>query len=91
MASRLFLSSPRGLAALLVAAGNGGSAVASVGDPGARAIYLDRCSRCHEPFDPSYAPASQWPMFVARYGPRAGLVGHDRDRVLAWLQANSGR
>lgn len=59
-------------------------------DPGARTIYLDRCSQCHEAFDPTYASAAQWPMFVARYGPRAGLYGRDRTRVLAWLQAHAG-
>ena len=60
-------------------------------DPGARAIYLTRCGQCHEPFDPGYATAAEWPMFVARYGPRAGLAGRERDRVLSWLQANAGR
>ena len=58
-------------------------------DPQARALYLNHCSRCHAPFDPRAIPAGQWPMYVAKYGPRAGLFGADRARVLAWLQANA--
>ena len=58
-------------------------------DDGARAIYLDRCSRCHEAFPPSHATPAQWPIFVRKYGPRAGLFGEERERVIRWLQANS--
>jgi hypothetical protein len=57
-------------------------------DSGARALYMDHCSRCHAPFDPSAVTAAQWPMYVAKYGPRAGLFGANRERVLRWLQAN---
>jgi hypothetical protein len=58
-------------------------------DPGARTLYLDRCSRCHEPFPPGHATPAQWPTYVRKYGPRAGLFGEDRERVLRWLQAQS--
>ena len=58
-------------------------------DDGARAVYLARCSACHEPFAPTHVSASQWPFYVAKYGPRAGLFGDERARVLAWLQAHS--
>ena len=58
-------------------------------DEGARSIYLARCSACHEPFPPTHASPAEWPMFVRKYGPRAGLFGADRERVTRWLQANS--
>jgi len=58
-------------------------------DPQARALYMNHCGRCHAPFDPRAVAASQWPMYVKKYAPRAGLFGADRDRVLAWLQANA--
>jgi hypothetical protein len=58
-------------------------------DDGAKAIYLARCSACHEPFAPTHVSAGEWPTYVAKYGPRAGLFGQERARVLAWLQAAS--
>jgi hypothetical protein len=58
-------------------------------DVAARASYESRCGRCHAPFSPRHAAAEEWPAFVRKYGPRAGLFGAERDRVLAWLQANS--
>jgi len=60
------------------------------GDPEARALYLDRCGRCHDPFPPSHAPAKAWPRLVAKYGPRAQLFGDERARVLAWLKTQAG-
>ena len=58
-------------------------------DDGAGAIYRERCSKCHEPFPPTHASAGEWPVFVRKYGPRAGLFGEERERVLRWLQANA--
>lgn len=58
-------------------------------DDGARTIYLTRCGRCHEPFSPRRASAGEWPGIVRKMGPRAGLFGEERDRVLRWLQANA--
>jgi hypothetical protein len=58
-------------------------------DDGARGIYLARCSTCHEPFAPTHVSAAEWPYYVNKYGPRAGLFGQERARVLAWLQANT--
>jgi cytochrome c553 len=58
-------------------------------DPGARALYMDRCGRCHEPWPTTHVTAAEWPRYVARYGPEAGLFGADRARVLRWLQAHA--
>jgi len=58
-------------------------------DTGARELYLNHCSRCHAPFAPNTVSAGDWPRYVQRYAPRAGLWGEDRKRVLRWLQANA--
>jgi hypothetical protein len=58
-------------------------------DDGARTLYLSKCGQCHAPWPATHATAAQWPGFVAKYGPRAGLFGADRERVLRWLQANA--
>lgn len=67
------------------------AAVGASSDAGAAALYAERCGRCHAPYPPSHAPASRWPALVARYGPRAGLFGEERARVLDWLMASAGR
>jgi hypothetical protein len=61
------------------------------GDPATRALYEDKCGQCHAPIPPTFATAEDWPVFVRRYGPRAGLFGAERARVLAWLQGNAAR
>ncbi|MDJ0976220.1 MAG: hypothetical protein QNJ98_17300 [Planctomycetota bacterium] len=58
-------------------------------DAGARTIYLRKCSQCHDPFHPTDLPAEAWPAAVTKYGPRAGLFGAERTRVLNWLMANA--
>ncbi len=58
-------------------------------DSEAAQMYVTRCGKCHVPYPPTQVPAARWPFFVAKYGPRAGLFGADRERVLAWLMANA--
>ena len=58
-------------------------------DTGARDLYRNHCARCHEPIPPASMAAADWPRFVRHYGPRAGLFGADRARVLRWLQAHA--
>ena len=58
-------------------------------DTRAHELYLNHCSRCHAPFAPNTVSAGDWPRYVQRYAPRAGLFGEDRTRVLRWLQANA--
>lgn len=61
----------------------------SSADPATERLYVTRCGRCHVPHPPSSHTAGDWPFYVNRYGPRAGLFGEERRRVLAWLQANA--
>jgi hypothetical protein len=61
----------------------------TVDDGGMRSLYVSRCAGCHEPYDPASASAGEWPGILRRMAPRAGLFGAERDRLLAWLQANA--
>jgi len=58
-------------------------------DPAIEALYHAKCGRCHVPFSPTQFSAGEWPWFVNKYAPRAGLFGAEREQVLAWLQANA--
>ena len=59
-------------------------------DPRAAGIYAQRCGTCHELFHPTDYSAAEWPTYVNKYAPRAGLYGTERAMVLRWLQANAG-
>ncbi|CAG0947845.1 hypothetical protein ANRL1_04619 [Anaerolineae bacterium] len=52
-----------------------------------RTMYARKCGRCHELFDPAEYAAREWPGYVKRYGPRAGLKIEDRGAVTEYLQA----
>jgi hypothetical protein len=69
------------------AGGSGGGTAAA--DPAAESLYYTRCSQCHEAYPPQAFSAGEWPLYVDRYGPRAGLYGAERASVLRWLQANA--
>jgi len=71
------------------AGGAGVTPATAEADEGARRLYLNHCGRCHQPFAPAARRAADWPRYVRRYAPRAGLFGADRARVLAWLQAHA--
>ena len=58
-------------------------------DSATEALYLARCGRCHVAHQPTAYSAGAWPFYVHKYGPRAGLFGEERERVLAWLQARA--
>ena len=58
-------------------------------DPATETLYLSKCGRCHVAHQPSRYAAGAWPFYVHKYGPRAGLFGEERMRVLEWLQANA--
>lgn len=67
-----------------------GSVPSATLDPGAGRLYAQRCAQCHDLVSPRAHPPGAWPALVDRYGPRAGLFGTDRQRVLRWLQAQAG-
>ena len=71
------------------AGGAGGADPAD--DPRASALYHTRCAQCHEAYPPEAFAPGEWPLYVDRYGPRAGLYGAERASVLHWLQANAAR
>jgi hypothetical protein len=66
-----------------------GEARPMVADDGTHALYVARCGVCHVAYDPRSVSAEEWPGVVRRMAPRAGLFGAERDRLLAWLQANA--
>lgn len=66
-----------------------GEAESNADDAETVRIYINRCGRCHIPYPPTHVPAARWPFFVAKYAPRAGLFGEERERVLTWLMANA--
>lgn len=89
MSRRNLLALPGGLlvAALL-------AACASV-DPGgpvdAETVYRARCALCHPPWAPTDFSPAEWPRYVRKYAPRAGLTPGERDAVLAYLVREAGR
>lgn len=71
---------------LAACAGPGGPITAE----GAAQIYRTRCALCHPAWTPSeYAP-DEWPFWVNKYAPRAGLTPDERDAVLAYLVREAG-
>ncbi len=69
------------------------AACASVGPPGpvdAGAVYAARCAMCHPPWSPRAFSAEEWPKYVRKYAPRAGLTRAERDAVLAYLVREAG-
>ncbi len=54
-----------------------------------RGLFLSRCGRCHEPPSPRAASREEWRGILAKMGPRAGVFGEERERVLRWLEAGA--
>ena len=69
------------LAALLAAC----ATVDSSGPVDAEAVYRSRCALCHPPWDPKDFSPAEWPRYLKKYAPRAGLTRAERDAVLAYL------
>lgn len=82
---------PRILTALLAASAL--AACASVGPAGpvdAEAVYAARCAMCHPPWSPKSFGPEEWPKYVRKYAPRAGLTPAERDAVLSYLVREAG-
>jgi len=56
-----------------------------------RALYAQRCSRCHELFDPSIHAASHWEASVHEMNRRAGLNDAEERLVVQYLVAVASR
>lgn len=77
------------LAAALAACASAGPA----GPPGpvdAAKVYRARCALCHPPWHPTDFTPAEWPRYVRKYAPRAGLTPDERDAVLAYLVREAG-
>ena len=72
--------------ALAACAGPGGPVTAE----GAAQLYRTRCALCHPPWSPSMHAPADWPYWVDKYAPRAGLTPAERDAVLAYLVREAG-
>jgi hypothetical protein len=57
----------------------------------APAVYRARCALCHPPWSPTDFAAAEWPRYVRKYAPRAGLTQAERDAVLAYLVREAER
>jgi hypothetical protein len=56
-----------------------------------RELYVARCSGCHPLHPPATQPAARWAALVDEMAPRARLSAAERDLVLRYLTAASGR
>ena len=57
----------------------------------AEAVYRARCALCHPPWAPTHLAPAEWPRYVRKYAPRAGLTPAERDAVLAYLVREAAR
>ena len=78
------------LAAALAACAASGSA-GRAGPADAASIYRARCSLCHAPWRPTDFSPAEWPRFVRKYAPRAGLTPDERAAVLDYLVREAAR
>ena len=80
------------LAGLALAAGLAACAAPRAPGPAdAASIYRARCSLCHAPWRPTDFSPAEWPRFVRKYAPRAGLTPDERDAVLGYLVREAAR
>ena len=86
MKSRLAIPAGALLASALAAC-----ASAPAGPVDAETVYRARCSLCHPPWHPTDFSPAEWPRYVRKYAPRAGLTPAERDAVLAYLVREAGR
>ena len=86
MKSRLAIAAGALLSAALAAC-----ASAPAGPVDAERVYRARCSLCHPPWHPTDFSPSEWPRYVRKYAPRAGLTPDERDAVLSYLVREAAR
>ncbi len=83
------LAGPALAAALAACAATGGGGPSAPVD--AAAVYRARCALCHPAWSPRDFSPGEWPRYVGKYAPRAGLTPGERDAVLAYLVREAGR
>ena len=80
------------LLALLAAAALAACATTEPSGPiDAAVVYRARCAICHPPWSPTDFSPAEWPRYVRKYAPRAGLTPAERDAVLAYLVEEAGK
>ena len=80
------------LAGLAFAAGLAACAAPGPAGPvDAETVYRARCSLCHAPWSPTDFSPADWPRYVRKYAPRAGLTPDERDAVLGYLVREAAR
>ena len=80
----------RVLLGALSAAALAACAATDTGGPvDAAAVYRARCALCHPAWSPESFRPDEWPVYVRKYAPRAGLTKTERQAVLDWLVAES--
>lgn len=52
-------------------------------------VYRARCALCHPPWSPTDFSPSEWPVYVKKYAPRAGLSPAERVAVTDYLVRES--
>lgn len=50
-----------------------------------RALYLDKCTRCHTAVGPKTIRGAEWPAHVAEMSERAKLTQADHDLIVRYL------
>jgi mono/diheme cytochrome c family protein len=56
-----------------------------------RALYVQRCGNCHQPYQPSDYPPAAWPRHVDEMAERAKLGTDDRMLITQFLVTLAGR
>jgi mono/diheme cytochrome c family protein len=78
------------LAALVVALVAGCAGRQTSGAPGAPdALYRQRCSGCHRPYEPASRTRAQWAAAMDRMAPRAHLSPEQEGTLRHWLEAHA--
>ena len=85
MAPRILLA--LAAAALLAAC----ASVEPSGPVDAETVYRARCAICHPAWSPTDFSPSDWPRYVKKYAPRAGLTPAEKEAILAYLVRESVR
>jgi hypothetical protein len=85
--TRAITVAPLVAAALLAAACAGAPAASGAQQP--EALYREKCSGCHRPYDPASRSRAQWKAAMDRMAPRAHLAPEQTASLRHWLEARA--